>query len=233
MGWRHQWPERAPRPKLKRLSNDQKDNILQTLDQGIALSPVLSALEIRVRALRGRFYLSKPLYVPDEDVEVEIIGRVTPVSGKKEAFLLDAKKMNGNWYEVMQGTIEKIVLRIAKDTRGTFHGLGALEKSLRRTDNVSKLPDIEMQANYRFIYTNTGEECTVQEVLYHVFGLPIPVIAEPREWYAYRRTPKIVEINKKKTCITVEFSKMDMYYGREITDTCLYKKQAGKWDIFD
>ena len=233
MGWRHQWPERAPRPKLKRLSNAQKDNILQRLEQGIASSPVLSALDIRVRALRGRFYLNKPLYVPDEDVEVEIIGRVTPVSGKKEAFLLDAKKMNGNWYEVMQGTIQKIVLRIANDTRGTFHGLGALEKSLRRADNISKRPDIEMQANYRFIYTNTGEECAVQEVLYHVFGVPIPVIAEPRECYAYRRTPKIVEVNKKKTSITVEFTKMDMYYGREIRDTCLYKKQGGKWDIFE
>jgi len=218
---------------LKRLSNDQKDNILKTLEQGIVSSPVLSALDIRVRALRGRFYLNKPLYVPDEDAEVEIIGRVTPVSGKKNAFLLDAKKMNGNWYEVMQGTIQKVVLRIANDTRGTFHGLGALEKSLRKADNVSKPPDIEMQGDYRFIYTNTGKECTVQEVLYHVFCVPIPVIAEPREWYAYRRSPKIVKVNKKKTSITVEFTKMDMYYGREIRNTCLYKKQDGKWDIFE
>ena len=65
---RHQWSEKASRPKLKRLSSEQKDNILKILEQGIASSPVLSALDIRVRALRGRFYLNEPFYDPDEDV---------------------------------------------------------------------------------------------------------------------------------------------------------------------
>jgi hypothetical protein len=59
MGWKNCWPERQPRPKVKRLSKAQKDQILGTLSEGIGASPVLSALDIRVRAIRGRFYFER------------------------------------------------------------------------------------------------------------------------------------------------------------------------------
>ena len=90
-----------------------------------------------------------------------------------------------------------------------------------------------MQDTYQFVYVDTEEVCTVQEVLYHVFDVPIPVIAEPREWYAYHRTPKIIEISEENTSITVEFTKLDTYYGRETGDTCIYKKQDEMWDILE
>jgi len=233
MGWRHQWTEKEPRPKLKRLSQEQKDTLLKILEQGIASSPVLTALAIGVRARRGRFYLEKPLYDPEEEAGMEIIGRVTPIAGKRDVFLLEAKKMNRNWYEVIPGTIQEVLHSLANDTRGTFHGLGALEKSLRQGGGIASHLNIKRQDPYRFSYTDTGEECTVQEVLYHVFGVPISVIAEPREWYVYHRTPKIIEVSEDHTSIVVEFTNMDMYYGREIGDTCTYKKQDGTWDIFE
>lgn len=233
MGWRHQWPEKEPRPKLKRLSNEQKNIIATQLEQGVASSPVLKGLGLHIKASRGRFYLEKPLYAPDEETEMTVIGRVTPISGKKKPFLLDAKKMNGNWYEVIQGTLREVMLCITHDTEGTFHGLGALEKSLRDAVDVSTPRDIEMHDAYHFFYADTKEACTVPEALYHVFGVPISVIAEPREWYAYHRTPTIVDVTDDNTTITVEFSKTDMYFGGKNSDTCVYKKQNGKWDIFE
>jgi hypothetical protein len=233
MGWRKEWPKKAPRPKLKRLSNEQKNEILDVLKQGISASPVLGALGIRVKARRGRFYLEKPWYDSEEEAEVDIIGRVTPIAGKKCIFLLDAKKMNENWYEVMQGTLQEVLNSITNDTRGTFHGLGTLDKSLRKASNGSLRLKIEMHDRYRWIYADTGEECTVQEVLYHVFGVPIPVVAEPREWYVYHRKPKIIEVSEDHKSIVVEFTKIDMYYGQETGNTCIYKQQKGKWEIYE
>jgi hypothetical protein len=233
MSWKDTWPEREPRPKLARLTQAQKELFLNSLQEGIATSPVLSALALRVRSLRGRFYLDKPWYAPEEDAEMEMVARVSPRSRTKDHFLLDAQKTNGNWYEVMQGTIEEVLHALAYDTRGTFHGLGALEKSLRETDVPATRRDIDVHDNYRGVYRETGEECTVPEVLYHVYGVPIPVIAEPREWYAYHRTPKIVEVNDDRSQITVEFTKMDMYYGREHGDACVYAQRNGKWEILE
>ena len=233
MGWSDRWDEKVLRPKLKRLSKEQKDEFLKLLEQGITSSPVLTGLNIRVRSLRGRFYLEKPWYDPEEEAEMETIGRVTPISGKRDIFLLDAQKTNGNWYEVMRGTLQEVLHDIANDERGTFHGLGVLEKNLRKASDSSTHPEIDMQDNYQFRYVGTEEVCTVPEVLYHVFGVPIPVIAEPREWYAYYRTPKIIEVSEDNTSITVEFTKLDTYYGREVGDTCVYKKQDEMWDILE
>lgn len=86
MGRRHRWPEKEPRPKLKRLSNEQKDIIATQLEQEVASSPVLKGLGLHIKASRGRFYLEKPLYAPDEETEMEVIGRVTPISNKKKTF---------------------------------------------------------------------------------------------------------------------------------------------------
>lgn len=54
MSWKNSWSEREPRPKLARLTKEQKDVFLNTLKKGIATSPVLNALAIRVKSLRGR-----------------------------------------------------------------------------------------------------------------------------------------------------------------------------------
>ena len=44
-----------------------------------------------------------------------------------------------------------------------------------------------------FAYAETGKPCSVQETLYHFFGLPIHVIAQPSGWYSCHWTPRIVE----------------------------------------
>lgn len=233
MGWKRKWPEKAPRPKLKRLSDEQKKEILGILETGVSASPVLSALHIRVKPRRGRFYIEKPWYDPEEEAETDIIGRLTPIARKKSVYLLDAKKMNEKWYEVIQGTLQEVLDELTNDRKGTFHGLGTLDKTLRRAGANSFRLKTEKQDGYRWIYAETREECTVQEVLHLVFGVPISVIAEPREWYVYHRKPKIVDVSEDQKSIVVEFTKMDMYYGRETGDTCIYKQQKGKWEIFE
>lgn len=233
MRWGRQWPDREPRPKLQRLSKEQKDKILQSLNNELSSSPVMVALNSKIRALRGRFYVEKPIYIADEEDEREIIARITPIEGKKNPLLLDAKKANENWYEVTRGGIKKVINQIINDKRGTFHGLGALDRSIGKTEDGQKQNYIEMRENYRFVYSSTGEECTAQEALYYFFGIPIPLIAEPREYYLYHRIPKIIEVNKERTEVIVEFTKLDMYYGGKFGDTCMYKKEDGKWDIYE
>ena len=233
MGWRgNQWPAKRLRPKLRKLSKEAKTGILELFEQKISSSAVLSALDVKVRPLRDRFYLEKPGFCATDTSEVENLGRITPVLDKKTPLLLDTMNMNGNWYEVLMGTDKEIFETIIYDTKGTFHGLGQLEKSLCKNKTISPL-DIEMRDNYQFIFKETGEECTVQEVLYYVFGIPIPLIAEPREWYLYHRTPKIIKINKKMTSIKVEFSKLDIHYGKYISGICKYEKHGDKWDIVE
>ena len=41
----------------------------------------------------------------------------------------------------------------------------------------------------KFVYADTNEGCSVQEALFHYFGLPIEIIAEPSGWYSYHRRP--------------------------------------------
>jgi hypothetical protein len=233
MGWRRPWPDREPRPKLKRLSKEQKDRILKSINLELSSSPVMVALNSKIRVLRGRFYVEKPIYIADEEDEKEIIARITPIEGKKNPLLLDAKKADENWYEITRGSIKKVVDRIINDKRGTFHGLGALDDSLRKTEGSQKQNYIEMRENLKFVYLTNGEECTAQEALYFFFGIPIPLIAEPREYYLYNRNPKIIDVNKERTKVIVEFTKLDMYFGRKFGDTCMYKKEDGKWDIYE
>jgi len=58
--------------------------------------------------------------------------------GKKNPLLPDAKKANENWYEVTRGSIKKVINGIINDKSGTFHGLGALDDSLRKTEDSQK-----------------------------------------------------------------------------------------------
>ena len=104
MGWKRNWPERKPRPAVNALSKKRKDEILSKLIGGIESSPVLSSLNIRARALRGRFYIEQ-LWQNDSDEELEsaIIGRITPLVTPRGRLLLEVEKSKGNWYEVKKG----------------------------------------------------------------------------------------------------------------------------------
>ena len=59
--WGRRWdyPERPPRPKVKKLTDDKKKEIVDKLNKGISASPVLTSLKFRFRSLRGRFYLER------------------------------------------------------------------------------------------------------------------------------------------------------------------------------
>lgn len=231
MGWKDRWPERQPRPKVKRLSKAQKKQILTVLSEGIDASPVLSALNIRVRALRGRFYFERLWDAAEEDPEVEVIGRATPLADFEDTLLLEVEKREGNWYTVMQGTAEEVVKTIATDTKGTFHGLGTLDESLRQAGGGLNRLDVEMQDDFRFVYTKTGVDCTVQEALFHFFGVPIEVIAEPREWYIYHRRPEFAEVSQERTSVLVRFTAMSMS-GSTFGGTCLYTIVDNQWHAF-
>jgi hypothetical protein len=230
MRWRRQWPEKPPRPKLQSLSEEQKQKILQTLSKGVAASPVLCSLGIRVRSLRGRFYFER-VWQDSDAPEVEVIGRVTPLAKPEGVLLLEVESTQGNWSEIVRGSARKVINAIADDTKGTFHGLGALDQSLRKVGDRSQRLAVKMQPGFRFVYSETGKNCTVQEALYHFFEVPIEIIAEPREWYSYHRQPQVVEVSQDRTQILVRFTAMSLS-GEYFGGTCLYMKKDDAWHAF-
>jgi hypothetical protein len=68
-----------------------------------------------------------------------------------------------------------------------------------------------MDKEFNFTYKSTGETCSAQEALYHFFGVPIIVIAEPSGWYTYHRKPVIAEVSDDRKSVLVRFTSMDRY----------------------
>jgi len=161
---------------------------------------------------------------------VEVIGRATPLENAEESLLLEVEKQKGSWYEVVRGTAEKVISKIASDTKGTFHGLGALDESLRKAGGDAKRLEVKVLESFRFVYAGTGEECPFHEALFHFFGIPIDIIAEPRQWYIYHRKPQIVEMSEDRTRVLVRFSAHGIYGS--FSGVCLYAIVDGKWDAF-
>jgi hypothetical protein len=228
---RRDWPERQPRPKVQRLSPERKETILATLVEGIEASPVLSALGIRARALRGRFYLERLWEEPREDPVVEVIGRITPLTKPKNALLLETEYREGSWTEIARGSAQELIDRVAGDTKGAFHGLGVLDNSIRASGGGTERLAVAMQPDRQFVYTETGRKCSVQEALYHFFEIPIPVVAEPSQWIRYRRSPVIVEVNEDRSKILVRFS-AESLSGESFGGTCLYARVIGDWNAY-
>ena len=231
MGWKRSWPERKPSPKVRALSKVQRGGILSKLVKGIESSPVLNSLNIRVRALRGRFYIEQ-LWQDNsnEELKAVVIGRITPLVTPQGRFLLEAEKSKGNWYEVKTGFAKSLIEYVANDTKGTFHGLGNLNESLVSGGN-KRLP-VKMDKEFNFIYETTGEICSAQEALYHFFDVPISVIAEPSGWYLYHRTPRITEVSDDLKSVLVRFTSSTIY-GSTFGGTCLYTNlHENKWGAY-
>lgn len=180
-----------------------------------------------MRVIRGRFYFER-IWEKDES-EIETLGRVTPLVSPV-TLLLEAKKSESNWFKVKQGSTQEIIAALANDSEGTFHGLGALDQSLRKVKGDMHL-EIEIRDNLRFFYAKTEIECTVQEALYHFFGVPIDVIAQPREWFWYHRTPRIIEVGEDRKKVLVEFSAISMW-GNSFEGRCLYGIKEDVWGAF-
>lgn len=79
MGRKQRWPERAPRPKIRRLAETEKQTILRTLEKGIVASPVLPAFGVQARVRRGRFYIERHGFDEDSLQFTEVLGRITPL----------------------------------------------------------------------------------------------------------------------------------------------------------
>ena len=59
MRWRRRgdWPERPPRPRVRKLTAQEKDRLSQAIAKAIAATPVLSYFKVEARPLRGRYYI--------------------------------------------------------------------------------------------------------------------------------------------------------------------------------
>ena len=147
---RRNWSGRPPRPRVRRLTADEQQKLLTTMAREVARSPVLSAFGIQVRSLRGRFYVERP--TPGG---VESWGRITPV---EDDLLLEVE--HRSWKEVARGSPQKLIKTIAGDARGTFHGLGSLDHSLRTAGQGLTRRAMKLKDN-RFVYADTGSGCTV------------------------------------------------------------------------
>ena len=117
MRWGKNWPEREARPKVKKLSKEEKATIQKSLENGIQASPVLTALQYRIRSARGRFYYEQ--YLRDEE-GFEMIARTTPLVTPENVLLLETEYEKGRWKEITQGEIEAIVNALSLD-HAVFH----------------------------------------------------------------------------------------------------------------
>ena len=223
---RGDWPERVPRPKVRKLTKEEKDSLLKSMTNSINNSPVLTALDYRIRYLRGRFYYER-VYSSEA---IATIARVTPLTTNKD-LLLEVESGQNSWSTIVKGSVRKVTNAISGDKKGTFHGLGLLDKSIRlaKKSKLEKLP--VKRKLLTFHYKDSEETCSTQEVLYHYFDLPITVIAQPRGWYAYHRSPSIREVSGVKNKILVSFTSYSVN-GGDFGGTCLYIKSEGNWGAF-
>ena len=126
----------------------------------IASSPVLTGLGIQVRAQRGRFYLEQAV-TKDDSTEIVALGRITPLANSESDLLLEVEYREGKWSEVARGSAQKLIRAVANDTEGTFHGLGSLDKVLRKSGKgLERLP-VNVQGKTQFVYAETGDKCSV------------------------------------------------------------------------
>ena len=157
-------------------------------------------------------------------------GRITPLADSDD-LLLEHERRRGSWSEYERGSVGKLIQAVAADTRGTFHALGSLDKALRQAGKgLERLP-VKREGETRFVYVGSGETCSVQEALFHDFGLPLDVLIEPSEWYAYHRMPAIVEANKEEGRVLVRFEAMS-WSGEGFGGTCLYAQRDGRWRAY-
>ena len=227
MGWGRDWPDREPRPKVRKLSSDQISSILRSMNNSIDSSPVLSALDYRVRSLRGRFYYER-IY---NNGDVVRICRATPLASQEDTFLLEKEYGENNWTEITKGKLRTITNAISFDKEAALHGLGILEKSIRAA-RKSKLERFEMiRDGLSFAYTHSEQKCSVQEILFHYFNVPIEIIALPRQWYMYHRVPYIVEVSGDEEAILTYFRSVSIS-GEGFGGACLYLRKDGVWNSF-
>ena len=233
MRWRQRYNYvRQARPKARSLKADEMEQISTELKAAIDRSPILRAFGVKVRSLRGRFHLEWRWDPVDRPEEPSSYGRITPLEAPPGELLLEVPYGRNQWARVGTGSPRLLIQLVAGDTEGTFHGLGALDKSLQHAVKVGveRLAMLQHQPG-KFVYAETGKPGSVQEILYHFFGLPIHAIAQPSRWYSCHRTPRIVEASEDRTRVLVRFTAMS-WSGESFGGPCLYLKREERWGAY-
>lgn len=233
MRWRtYTGYSRPSRPKARLLSKNEQDQVLAELVAAINRSPILMAFLVRVEVLRNRFYLEWRWDPDNHPDQWSTHGRITPLDDGSGHFLLETGHGRNSWSEFATGSPEKLIKAVASDNKGTFHGLGSLDRSLRRAaqDGLTTLPVRQVSAA-EFAFADTGKGCTVQDTLHYYFGLPIHVIAQPAGWYSCHRTPRIAEFSQDKTRVLVRFTALS-WSGESFGGTCLYVNRNERWGAY-
>lgn len=222
---------RPARPKARSLKADEAEQVTATLQAAIDCSPVLRALGLHVRSLRSRFFLEWRWDPVDRPEEVSY-GRITPLEEPPGELLLEVPYGRNQWSRAGTGSPEQLMRLVAGDTKGTFHGLGALDKWLRHAAKTGhkRLPVLQSNPS-EFTYAESGKPCSAQETLYHFFGLPIYIIAQPNGWYSCHRTPRIVEFSEDRTRVLVRFTATS-WSGETFGGTCLYLRRGERWGAY-
>jgi len=158
-------------------------------------SIVLRELVQDIQLARGRLYLWRE---PED-----LMARITPLGPR--SMLLETPR-GDSWTEHKRGQLATVLKAIAADTKGTFHGLGAL---------AAEPPNGEPPA---------------QVFLHRELGIPIRVLAEPGHWYAMHRKPVVAEVSDAKDRALVRFVAYGM--SGSFHGTCLYALRDGEWGCY-
>lgn len=135
--------------------------------------------------------------------ETDLMARITPLSSA--SFLLESQRRSG-WSEHARGTLRVVLGALERDRFGGFHGLGTLARK-----------------------SKTGD-ASVLVTLHRTFGIPLDVVAEPREWHALRRQPEIAEHDATRERVLVRFSAIGPFGS--FGGTCLYALRDGEWGCY-
>jgi hypothetical protein len=216
---------RPKRPESRKLDSEDAKKLIKKAQKEIAASYVLSHMPVDARLQRGRLYI----YGPEGDDEGPW-ARITPLAGSRDGFLLDAP-WRGAWREVAQGSLAKTLRLVAEDDLGTFHGLGAIQKRIRRLRLGAEPRDQVMLEGREFVHADDRSPCTVGEVLHWYFGVPLRVAREPVIWYERHREPSLVEFDLERKRALVRFEQYSLQ-GGFFGGTCLYAVVNDSWGAY-
>jgi len=171
------------------------DRLHASATKFVAESVVLRELVQDVQLTRGRLYFWRE---PEN-----LMARVTPLGPR--SMLLESPRAD-SWTEHKRGQLATVLRVLAADTKGTFHGLGALANEHLEGDPAA------------------------QVFLYREIGVPIPVLAEPGHWYAMHRQPVVAEVSDSRDRVLVRFVAHGL--SGSFHGTCLYARRDGDWGCY-
>jgi hypothetical protein len=211
MSWGRVRPAYQARAEAAKLDAGERESVLARLRTELALSPVLVGLKFAIEARRGRFYLEQG---------TEAVGRITPLSVDDYAL---EKPHGRSWVEVARGTPEALVRAVANDSRGDFHGLGAINKALVKRGSEAHLDETGRYQD--------GDKAGAAEMMHFRFGVPLKVLVEPKDWYTRHRHPAVVEVDPIQRRLLVEFTATS-WSGESLGGRCIYLKRSRTWECY-